>query len=475
VEGGREGERSSTLPDFLKDRKRLTSEFWRGAVEQGIINPPTTHTQPTPPEKKIPPPPPVREAEGKGGEKRVRKVPDRLTYVVRIPEPDTLIPKTLREAKNSPYWEGFEEAIGVEISGLEKNQTWEYIDIKTLPRGTNILRSKFVFDIKRGSGGEFLKYKARMVAMGFTQVEGVDYDETFASVMTTKTFRILLAIWNLDPKLNFEHWDVKTAFINAPLKEVVYCRQVPGFERPGCEGKILRLKRALYGTKQAANAWQNFLSSILKSCGGKRHLKDECVYIFRGERGGFVLLSTHVDDLFPLYNKEGEKIRDKILQRLKEKMEIDNKGTLSFALDTKIERDPEMGVLKISQAPYILSLLKEFGMENSKGRETPAVSKDISEEDLPTTEEGKKSAEKLPVRNVIGRLWWLALISRPDRDCALHKCAIWQNKPSDTLWSHLMDILKYLNNTRSMGLVFKRPENCFPTSRSFHGGRTKFV
>jgi hypothetical protein len=109
-------------------------------------------------------------------------------------------------------------------------------------------------------------------------------------------------------------------------------------------------------------------------------------------------------------------------------------------------------------------------MENSRGRETPAVLKDISDDDLPKTEEGKKLAEKLPVRNVIGRLWWLALISRPDIYCALHKCAIWQNKPNDTLWSHLMDILKYLNNTRHIGIVFKRPENFFPRGGVFHGG-----
>src|SRR5689334_13435656 len=123
-----------------------------------------------------------------------------------------------------------------------------------------------------------------MVAMGFTQVEGVDYDETFASVMTTKTFRILLAIWHLNPELRFEHWDVKTAFVNAPLKETVYCRQVPGFERPGAEDKILLLKKSLYGTKQAANAWQSFLTEILRACGGRRHPKDECVYIFRGDK-----------------------------------------------------------------------------------------------------------------------------------------------------------------------------------------------
>ena len=95
-----------------------------------------------------------------------------------------------------------------------------------------------------------------MVAMGYTQIEGVDFDETFASVMISKSFRILLAIWNMFPNMQFEHWDIKTAFVNAPLKETVYCHQVQGFEKEGTQGKVLRLKKALYGTKQAANAWQ---------------------------------------------------------------------------------------------------------------------------------------------------------------------------------------------------------------------------
>ena len=108
---------------------------------------------------------------------------------------------------------------GRAIQALEENKTWELGESNSLPRGTNILRSKFVFDIKRGPEGQFHKFKARLVAMGFTQVEGVDYESTFASVMTTKTFRILLAIWNSFPSMCFEHWDVKTAFVNAPLKE----------------------------------------------------------------------------------------------------------------------------------------------------------------------------------------------------------------------------------------------------------------
>ena len=90
----------------------------------------------------------------------------------------------------------------------------------SLPRGTNILRSKIVFDLKFGSTGEFLKYKARMVAMGFTQVEGVDFFETFASVLSPKSFRVLISLWNCFPELSFEHWDVKSAFTNAQSKRL---------------------------------------------------------------------------------------------------------------------------------------------------------------------------------------------------------------------------------------------------------------
>ena len=213
-----------------------------------------------------------------------------MTKVIEPPI-ETPVPKTLKQAQTSGYWEGFKEAIEKEIQALEDRETWEYIDRETLPRGTNILRAKFVFDIKRGAEGQFLKYKARMVAMGYTQIEGVDFFETFASVMTSKSFRILLSIWNNDRDLRFEHWDVKNAFVNAPLKEEIFCHQVAGFEREGKQGKILRLKKALYGTKQAAHAWQQHLAQIFTELGGKRNLKDECVYMFR-EGQGFLFLGT---------------------------------------------------------------------------------------------------------------------------------------------------------------------------------------
>ena len=150
-------------------------------------------------------------------------------------------------------------------------------------------------------------------------------------------------------------------------------------------------------------------------------------------------------------------------------MQIEDKGLLSFALDTKIERDTRGGILKISQQTYTQNLLKDFLPSDAPPRETPAIVGEILEDDLPKTEAEKKEVEQMPVRNVIGRLWWLALISRPDIQCALHRCAVWQNKPSRKLWKFLMHILQYLKHTQNFGLIYVRPagdENLLEVRRS---------
>lgn len=134
-------------------------------------------------------------------------------------------------------------------------------------------------------------------------------------------------------------------------------------------------------------------------------------------------------------------------------MTVEEKGTLKFALDTKIER----GILKISQRAYTENLLKDFLPPGATPKETPASVGEISEGDLPKTTEEKEEVAKLPIRNLVGRLWWLALISRPDIQCALHRCAIWQNKPSFKLWKNILDIVRYLARTPHYGLVFVRP------------------
>ena len=120
------------------------------------------------------------------------------------------------------------------------------------------------------------------------------------------------------------------------------------------------MKKALYGTKQAANAWQKFLRGKFLSIGAKMHPKDECVYIFRHD-DEWALVSTHVDDIFALYDPCGKfGWKQKVLKVLEEAMTVENMGTVAWALDTKIQRDPVEGILKISQGAYIEKVLDKF-------------------------------------------------------------------------------------------------------------------
>jgi len=247
----------------------------------------------------------------------------------------------------------------------------------------------------------------------------------------------------------------KVRFTNAPIEETIYVHQVPGFERQGTEGKVLLLKKALYGTKQAARAWQLFLTKIFLEKGAKIHLNDPCVYMWRdGE--AVLFIGTHVDDIFSLFNPAGKQLRDKILKGLRELMEVDDKGPISFALDMRVQRDPTKGILKLSQRQYIDELMTEYKITST--RNCPAPVDDLKEEPY-SSETERKEAEKIPIRALVGRLWWLALTTRPDIFCSVHKCALWQNKPSIRLWNRAVYILEYLNGTRDLGIVFQKPQS----------------
>jgi hypothetical protein len=137
-----------------------------------------------------------------------------------------------------------------EIDAVEKNCTWELAD---LPRGHSVITLKWVFKLKRDESGAIVKHKARLVARGFVQREGIDFDDTFAPVAGMESVRLLFAL-AAQESWRVHHMDVKSAFLNGDLKEEVYVHQPPGFTIPGKEGKVLCLRKALYGLRQAPQA-----------------------------------------------------------------------------------------------------------------------------------------------------------------------------------------------------------------------------
>ena len=160
---------------------------------------------------------------------------------------------------------------------LRKLGTWELVE---LPDGRKTVKNKWVF--KHKSDG---RYRARLVAKGFTQVFGIDYDETFSPVARYESIRALLAL------AAQEGWEIHTmdaisAFLNGDLDEEIYMEQPEGFKVPDQEHKVCRLRKAIYGLKQASRVWNLAFHALLVETGFKRTYSDAGIYVYRQQRGG---------------------------------------------------------------------------------------------------------------------------------------------------------------------------------------------
>jgi hypothetical protein len=160
----------------------------------------------------------------------------------------------------------WKQAMIEELSAIEKNQTWEMV---VLPAGKKAIAVKWVFKLKLNPDGSVAKYKARLVARGFLQREGLDYSEVYSPVARIETVRLVVALANAR-NWPMYHLDVKSAFLNGPLEEVVYVTQPPGFVSNEKKHMVYRLKKALYGLKQAPRAWNKRIDEFLVKQGFKK-------------------------------------------------------------------------------------------------------------------------------------------------------------------------------------------------------------
>ncbi len=370
-------------------------------------------------------------------------------------------PKTYREASLSPWWPQYKEAAQKEVDGHVLSRTWELVLKKDVPHGKNVIRGKWVFDDKRGEDGKIVKFKARFVAVGSSQKHGVDYDETFAGVMVAKSFRIMLVILNEDPSFEMEHWDVRMAFTQAYLDEEIFMFQPQGFEIDG-ENKVCKLIKSLYGLKQSARNWQILLTEIFKEVGFFSLMADPCIYFLKKENG-WCMCSTHVDDIFSLFNPSGKILRDSLFEKILSYMEVENLGPVSWALKTHILRDRVAGIIKISQEQFTRELVEKnarsvspnvFPLKSSNFHPhfTPSYGKISEETEFTRVDENLKKG----FQTSIGAFWWLAQISRPDIFFAVHRCAKMVNQPTKNLGIAIDQIFKYLAETFSQGIVFQR-------------------
>ncbi|CAI7780432.1 unnamed protein product [Closterium sp. NIES-54] len=241
-------------------------------------------------------------------------------------------PATVEEALSGPQKEEWKAAMDAEFNSLIENETWELVE---LPKGRRPISSKWVFKVKSGADGALEWFKSRLVTKGFQQKEKVDFGEIFAPVVKPVTLRTVLAGaavkgWHV------KQMDITTAFLNGILLEDIYMAHPDGYEDG--TSRVCKLKKAIYGLKQAPGCWYEKLEEVLLSGGFKTSQADHSLFLL-GEGGQLLLLLVYVDDIL-LFSPSMEQI-ERTQKLLMDNFKCKMLGDVHYYLGLQIERDVE--------------------------------------------------------------------------------------------------------------------------------------
>ena len=352
-------------------------------------------------------------------------------------------PRTYAEAMARPDAADWELACEDERRAFERMGVYEVVP---RPDNRKVVGSKWVFRIKRGPDGEIVKYKARVVAQGFSQIEGIDYDETFAPVAKFPSLRAILAI-AAERDLEVHQMDVKSAYLNGELREEIFMEAPPGFDVP--EGMVLRLVKAVYGTKQGGRVWYEEIRETLRAMGYQRTDADHAVFVRNeGENVPPSLIALYVDDI-TMAAKYPETIkRDK--EALKARYQMTDLGEITWILGMHVTRDRKAGWIALSQENYIEDMLRRFGKSNSRPINTPSLANEHLNK-LKSPE-----AEVKPYQRAIGSLMYPMLGTRPDLAFTVASLGRHAATPGEEHCRALERAFRYLRATSDWKLVFQQ-------------------
>ena len=354
------------------------------------------------------------------------------------------VPSTRKQAQKLSQWKDFEAAEIKELDAFEKHKVWKLVPPS--PDIENVIGTRWVYDVKVDKKDRIMKYKARLVAQGYSQVEGIDYNDTFAPTMHIKTLRVLLAL-AARHKYNVQQYDVSTAFLHATLSETAYVRQPPGHEVEGKEDWVYKLDKAMYGLKNAPKAYSDHFMAELRKLDFSQSYKDECLWTL--QRGkSFVHALFHVDDIIMVSNDD--ELRLEVEAKLKTSLDLKCEGEPEMFLGVAIARQAD-GSYRLSQTHYIEKMAERFSVADSKKKvEQPCVyGEKLTKEQLPKTEEEKREAAKLPFQALVGSLIYVSK-TRPDVAYAISNVARFMSCWGVVHFKAALRILMYLYYTRDL-------------------------
>ncbi|GKE65836.1 putative ribonuclease H-like domain-containing protein, partial [Tanacetum coccineum] len=314
------------------------------------------------------------------------------------------------------------EAMQEELLQFKLQQVWKLVD---LSNGKRAIRTKWVFRNKKDERGIVIRNKARLVAHGHRQEDGIDYEEVFALVARIEAIRLFLAYASFIGFMLYQ-MDVKSAFLYRTIEEEVYVTQPPGFKDLDHPNKVDKVVKALYGLHQAPKAWYETLANYLLGNGFKRGKIDQTLFI-KKQKGDILLVHVYVDDIiFASTNKELCTAFEKLI---KDKFQMSSMGELTFFLGLQVTQKEDG--LFISHDKYVAEILKKFNYTDVKSASTSV--------DLEKHLVKDGDADDVDVnlyRSTIGSLMYLTA-STPDIMFAVCACARFQVTPKI---SHLLAV-----------------------------------
>lgn len=342
-------------------------------------------------------------------------------------------PRTPSEALQGPKSQHWKEAMGDEFRSLVDNDTWELVE---LPLNRKAIGCKRLFKSKRDENGNVVRHKARLVAQGFTQKFGVDFDEVFAPVAKQVSLRTLLTIASRRGMI-VKHVDVKTAYLHGILDETIYMKQ-PDMYHTGGANVVCRLKRSIYGLKQSARVWNQRIDGVFKSMQFVPSKADPCLYVRKkGNRVSFILI--YVDDVIIATQTEEE--FERIFEVLQKNFTMTNLGDVKHFLGIDIKR--KSGSYTLCQQQYIRKLAERFGLQDAKPSKIPLDPAYLQQKE----EEDCQLPNNSQYLSLIGGLLYVSVNSRPDVSVSVSILAQKCSCPTQRDWQEAKRILRYLNST----------------------------
>lgn len=245
------------------------------------------------------------------------------------------------------------------MKSMVNNDVWEPAE---LLENCKAIGSKLIFKTKKDSEGKFQRFKARIMAKGFTQKEGIDFNEFFSPISTKDSFRIIMAhVAHFD--LELRQMDVKATFLNGDLNEEVYVQQPEGFMTSGNARLACKLRKSIYGLKEASRKWYLKFYEAVTSLGLEENKFDQCIYL-KVSGSKFIFLVLYVDGILLASSDIGLLHDTKCM--LTKFFNMKDLAEASFVLGIEIHRDKSRGVIGLSQRAYTDRVQERFNMQNCK-------------------------------------------------------------------------------------------------------------